>query len=84
MRYLWGTLAKALAAGKPDHLESMNRFWRTRSEMSYLAGLLYECRGNAARARRLFSLARKEDPSLRWPAYLAILKLNTQRAGPQV
>ena len=85
--YFWGTLAKALVAGKPDvsrrssqakpdHLESMKLFYRVRSEMFYLAGLLYEHRGDAARARRLFALSVKEDPTLNWPAHLASTKLS--------
>jgi AraC-like DNA-binding protein/tetratricopeptide (TPR) repeat protein len=69
--YFWGSLAKALAAGKPDRLESMLLPYRIRSEMFYLAARLYEQRGNAVRARRLLAVAVQEDATLYWPAYLA-------------
>jgi hypothetical protein len=67
----WAGLAEALAAKESDGIESMPLFWRARSEMSYLAGLLYEHRGDTRRARRLFDLSLKEDPTLRWPAFMA-------------
>jgi hypothetical protein len=67
----WGDLAGALAAKAPDGIESAGLFWRARSEMFYLIGLLYEHRADESRARRLFDLSREEDPTLRWPALLA-------------
>lgn len=73
--YFWGTMAKALAAGKPEHLENLHHYYSVRSEMFYLLGLLHEHRGNTARARRLFSLSFKEAPLLNWPAHLASIKL---------
>ena len=41
----------------------------------YLAGLLYEHRGNSAVARGLFEASAREDPTLHWPAYLAKQRL---------
>lgn len=73
--YFWGSLAKALASGKPDRLETMNLFWSVRSEIFCLAGLLYEHRGNAKRADALFALSVKEDPTSRWPAHMAVSRL---------
>lgn len=76
----WGALATALAAGKPDHLEKMPFFYRVRSEMFYLVGLLHKRRGNAARARRLFTLSCKEDPTFNWAAHLAMKRLSAKTA----
>lgn len=70
--YFWGPLAKALASEKPDHLETMRLPFRVRSQMFFLAGLLYEYRGHATHARNLFALSVKEDPTLNWPAHLAL------------
>ena len=42
-----------------------------RSEMFYLAALLYLERGRKNDGDRLMRAAVVEDPTLRWPAYLA-------------
>ena len=47
----------------------------TRSEMFYLAGLLYGKRGEGKRSRELLRMCVKEDPTLRWPAFCAKRKM---------
>jgi len=46
-----------------------------RSEMFYLAGLLYEKRGNEKRAKELFAMSVAEDFTLAWPAWMGKKKL---------
>lgn len=67
----YGSLAQSLLSGNRDLLESMPYPARERSEMFYLAGLLCESEGSQGRARELFALSVKEDPTNRWPAVLA-------------
>lgn len=68
--------ARAFMHGEKDNLEEMPYEALRRSEMFYLAGLLYEKRGNKKRAKELFAMSLKEDPTLRWPAYLARIRLH--------
>ena len=42
-----------------------------RSEIFFLAGLRYEAKEQTDKARELFEMSVKEDPSLNWPAMLA-------------
>jgi AraC-like DNA-binding protein/tetratricopeptide (TPR) repeat protein len=81
--YYWGSLAKALATGAPDRLDHAVLFWQERSEMFYLLGLLYEHRGDNHRARQYFARSIKEDPSLRWPALLALRPCRKGSRRPQ-
>ncbi|MCX7592011.1 MAG: helix-turn-helix transcriptional regulator [Kiritimatiellae bacterium] len=73
--YFWGQLAEALATGQADGLSQAQLFWWVRAEMLYLIGCLYEHRGQISRAKRLFALTLKEDPTFRWPSLLALRKL---------
>jgi len=43
--------------------------------MFFLLGLLYEHRADNKRARRLYQLDVKEDPTFCWPAILAQQKI---------
>ena len=61
--------------GKTDGLESMPGEIHFRAEMFYVAGVLYEKRGNAKRARELFEMAAKEDPIRKWASVLAEQRL---------
>jgi tetratricopeptide (TPR) repeat protein len=74
--YFWGPLARALATGRPDDLETMRLSFQVRSQMFFLAGLLFAHRGQATRSQRLFAASVEEDPSLHWPAHLALGKAN--------
>lgn len=80
----YGELAQALRNNRRDRLEDMPITVRERCEMFYLAGLLYEKRGNPKRARALFKMAVKEDPRNYAPAFLAKQRLSatTQRCPP--
>lgn len=49
-----------------------------RTEMSFLAGLLFESRGDSVRSRSLFELALKDDPVCRWPGQMAKKKLDNR------
>lgn len=71
----YASLAQGLFSGETGCLEKMPYHTRTRSEMFYLVGLLYEKRGNLKQAQKLFEMSWKEDPTLRWPAYLSKRKL---------
>ncbi len=71
----FGALASALLSDKEDHLEKMPYHPEHRSEMFYICALLYEMRGNRDRAQTLLQMSLEEDPTLRWPAWLAREKL---------
>lgn len=74
----FGELARNFRDGTDDGLETMPYGPQKRSEMFYLAGLLYESRGNSSRASKLFTLSATEDKSRRWPSWLASGKLRIE------
>jgi len=67
----YGDLCDALAGESTDCIASMPYSAPNRSELFCLAGVLYEKRRNFKRAKELFKMSVKEDPTLRWPAYFA-------------
>ena len=71
----YALLAKDLRSDRPDNLEDMVFHAQIRSEMFYLCALLFEKRENEKRSHELLELCVKEDPTLRWPAFLARQKL---------
>jgi tetratricopeptide (TPR) repeat protein len=71
----FGGLAQSFLSGEADSLEDMPHHGQARSEMFYLAGRLYDCRGKTARAQELYELSWKQDPTLKWPAYLSKKRL---------
>ncbi len=46
-----------------------------RSEIFFLLGTIHDLKGNSERAHHWWRLSLKEDPTLRWPAFLARQKL---------
>ena len=52
-----------------------------RSEMFYLASMLYGKRGDRERETRLLKLSVKEDPMRAWPAALAQRRLSGEGSG---
>lgn len=72
--YFWGTLARNLATENPDGLETIPLPSQVRAQMLFLTGLLFEKRGQTDYAQRLFALSIEDDPTMRWPAHLALLK----------
>ncbi len=76
-------LAKHLLENKGDELEKMEYPGWHRSEVFYLAGLMYERRGNPSRSRELLKMSLKADPTLRWPAYLARERLRREEGLPR-
>ena len=64
-------LARALRTGGPDGLEEMRYHPQTKSEMLFFAGHLYRSRDNGKRARALFELCVKTDPTRALPAFYA-------------
>jgi hypothetical protein len=67
--------AEVLLENRTGIIEKMPYRARHCSEMFYLAGSLFEARGNADEAHNLFTRALKNDPTLKWPAYFAERKL---------
>lgn len=71
----YALLSGNLPACKEDVLESMPYESLDRSEMFYLAGLLFEKRGTAELAKKYYRLAVDDDPTKCWCAVLAERKL---------
>lgn len=78
IRY-YGNLAKDLSFGQGADFESMPYLRDDRSEMFYLAGLLFEKRGQPARAEHLFRLSVQEDATHRWPVHLSQKNLRSAK-----
>lgn len=64
-------LAGCFLGEKPDCLEQMPYPHYIRSEMFYLAGLLFEKRGDPGQSQRLLKMSAAEDLTNWWPAVLA-------------
>lgn len=78
----YASLVTDLIEGDGRCLKEMPEFPRIRAEMFYLAGLLFQKRGNMERARQLWKTAVEEDATLRWASWLAKKKLDDWTNGP--
>lgn len=71
----FAAFAADMLEGRIDSLREIVTGAYQRSELFYLASKACEKRGDPARSHDFLDLCLKEDPSLRWPAYLAGKKL---------
>lgn len=72
----YASLAHAMTEGNETAFPNMLGGAYERSELFYLAAAMYEKRGDVNRSTDLLRASLNEDPTLRWPAYLAKQKLN--------
>jgi hypothetical protein len=73
--HYYDSLARSLGSDNCGNVEEMPHSAFRRSELFYLTALLAEHRGRAERSRELLEMGVREDPTLRWPAYMAKQKL---------
>lgn len=73
--HYWALIADGLQRQNEIVLDGLPYPVRTRTELFYLAGLLCEKRGDAARAKEWFGKSARENAAGEWPGVLAASRL---------